>query len=109
MDPRNTEHVKVFEQSLSAWTDSRFLTADQLRTLAMFTMYLVNLADHDGWDLRGYSWKESQYLGCLVVKGVVDGVPSVVFTNARTPVGSMTIFLRRMEAGDLRWVKDKYA
>ena len=109
MDPMNTEHIKVFEQSLTDWTDSRFLSRDQLRTVAMFTLYLVNLAEHDGWELRGYSWKESSRLGCLVVKAVVDGVPSVVFTNAATSVASMRIFLRKMEGGFLEWVPDKYA
>lgn len=109
MDPRNSEHVEAFEQSLAGWTDSRFLSRDQLRSLAMFTMYLVNLAEHDGWTFRGYSWKESEYLGCLVVKAVADGVPSVVFTNAKTPVEGMRIFLRKMEGDFLEWVPDKYA
>lgn len=108
MDPRNSEHVAEFEKALLAWTDSRFLSREQLRVVAMFTMYLVNLADHDGWSLDGYSWKESEYLGCLVVKATVDGVPSVVFTNAATAIGGMSIFLRKMEAGVLEWVKDKF-
>lgn len=109
MDPKNVEHVKAFEQSLLDWTDSRFLSRDELRTVAMFTMYLVNLGDHDGWSLRGYSWKESEYLGCLVVKGLVDEIPSVVFTNAKTAISGMRIFLRKLEGGFLEWVPDKYA
>lgn len=108
MDPRNTEHIKVFEQSLLDWTDSRFLTREQLRVVAMFTMYLVNLADQDGWVLDGYSWKESEYLGCLVVRATVDGIPSVVFTSAQTPISGMKVFLRKMEAGVLEWVPDKF-
>ena len=108
MDPRDTEHVKMFEQSLLDWTDNRFISRDELRTVAMFTMYLVNLADHDGWSLRGYSWKQSEYLGCLVVKATVDGVPSVAFTNAKTAVSSMRIFLRKMEGEFLEWVPDRY-
>lgn len=109
MDPRDTEHVKQFDLSLEGWTDSRFVTAEDLRTMTMFLLYLVNLADHDGWQYRGHSWKESEYLGCLVVKAVVDGVPSVVFTNAKTAVGSMRIFLRKLEGDFLEWVPDKYA
>ncbi|GAH31686.1 unnamed protein product, partial [marine sediment metagenome] len=105
MDPTDSEHVREFEQSLTRWTDSRFLSRDSLRTMAMFTMYLVNLAEADGWDLRGYSWKRSSYLGCLVVKSIVDGVPSVAFTNAKTPVAGMRIFLRKMEGGFLEWIK----
>lgn len=109
MDPRDTETIERFEESLKSWTDSRLVSADQIRTMTMFLMYLVNLADHDGWVYRGHSWKESDYLGCLVVKAVVDGVPSVVFTNAKTPIGGMRIFLRKLEGDFLEWVPDKYA
>lgn len=109
MDPRDTEHVAQFDAALTKWTDQRFVSAADLRTMTMFDMYLVNLADHDDWVYRGHSWKESDRLGCLVVKGVVDGVPSVVFTNAKTPVSGMRIFLRKMEGDFLEWVPDRYA
>lgn len=109
MDPRNTEHVKQFEEELKAWTDGRFISADDIRTLAMFILYIVNLGDAQGWEYRGHSWKESEYLGCLVVKAVVDGVPSVVFTNAKTATASMRIFLRKLEGEFLEWVPDKFA
>ncbi len=109
MDPRDTKHVKNFREQLELWTDSRFVSAQDIETMTMFIVYLVNLADHAGWQYRGHSWKESEYLGCLVVKAVVDDVPSVVFTNAKTPVGSMRIFLRKLEADLLEWMPDKYA
>ena len=108
MDPRDTEHLKEFTRSLEGWTDSRFLTREQLKTIAMFTMYLVNLAEHDGWVLRGYSWKESPHMGCLVVKATRGELPYVVFTNARTPVNGMKIFLRKLEEDFLEWVPDRY-
>lgn len=109
MDPMNSEHVANFDAQLALWTDSRFISAADLRTVAMFNLYLVNLAEHAGWQYRGHSWKESEHLGCLVVKAVVDGVPSVVFTSAKTTVGSMRIFFRKMEADLLEWVVDRYA
>lgn len=108
MEPRDTEYVKEFEKSLANWTDSRFVSREEVHTLAMFIMYLVNLAEADGWVLRGWSWKRSDFLGCLVVKAVVDTVPSVVFTNAKTPTESMRIFLRKMEGGFLEWVPDRF-
>ena len=104
-----TEHVKQFETALEAWVDNRFVTADEVRTMAMFNKYLVNLADHAGWVYRGHSWRESDYLGCLVVRATVDEVPSVVFTNAKTITSGMRIFLRKMDADFLEWVPDKYA
>lgn len=109
MDPRDTETVERFREALQGWTDERLVTRDQLETLTMFHLYLVNLADHQGWTYRGHSWKESEYLGCLVVKAVVDGVPSVVFTNAKTTTAAMRIFLRKLEGEFLEWVPDKYA
>lgn len=109
MDPKDTEHVKRFEEALERWQDARFLTREDLRTLAMFNLYLVNLAEHDGWAYLGHSWRESSSLGCLVVRGLVGDVPSVVFTNAATSTASMRIFLRKLEAGFLEWVPDKYA
>lgn len=108
MDPRDSETIKGFEGALAAWTDQRFISTDDIRTLAMFTMYLVNLADHDGWTYRGHSWKEADHLGCLVVKAIIDGTPQVVFTSARTLTSGMRIFLRKMEGDFLEWVPDKY-
>lgn len=108
MDPRDTEHVKQFEAELAKWTDKRFVSAEDIRTMTMFIMYIVNLADHDGWQYCGHSWKESDYLGCLVVKATVDGTPQVVFTNAKTTIGGMRIFLRKLEGDFLEWVPDKY-
>lgn len=108
MVAKDNEYVEAFEQALQGWTDDRFVSAEDIRTHAMFLVYLVNLADDDGWVYRGHSWKESEYLGCLVVKAVVDGVPSVVFTNAKTPTASMRIFLRKLEGEFLEWVPDKY-
>lgn len=108
MDPNDTQHVEQFRVALAAWTDSRFVSAKDIETMAMFIMYLVNLAEHDGWQYRGHSWKESSAMGCLVVKALVDGVPSVVFTNARTLINGMRIFLRKLEGEFLEWVPDQY-
>lgn len=108
MDPMDTEHVASFDKALEAWTDNRFVSREQIKTLAMFNLYLVNLAEHAGWVLHGYSWKESAYMGCLVVKADVGGVPSVVFTNGATATGCMRIFLRKLEHEMLEWVPDKY-
>lgn len=109
MEPRDTECWQRFDEALEGWTDTRMVSAENIRTMTMFLLYLVNLADHQGWVYRGHSWKESDYLGCLVVKAVVDGVPSVVFTSAKTVISSMRIFLRKLEGDFLEWIPDKYA
>lgn len=108
MDSKDPEVVERFDEALEGWTDERFVSADEIRTMTMFNMYLVNLADHAGWTYRGHSWKESDYLGCLVVKATIDDLPYVVFTNAKTPIASMRIFLRKLEADFLEWVPDRY-
>lgn len=109
VEPMDTEYVKEFEKALGKWDDHRFVSAEDIRTLAMFSLYLVNLADAAGWTYKGHSWKESEYLGCLVVKGIVDSVPSVVFTSGSTYTASVRIFLRKLEEDFLEWVPDKYA
>lgn len=109
MEPRDPEHLANFKQALEGWTDHRFVSADDIMILSMFVMYLVNLGDDAGWVYRGHSWRESEYLGCLVVKAIVDGVPSVVFTNANTTLAGMRIFLRKLEGDFLEWIPDKYA
>lgn len=109
MDPRDSQTVKEFDQALEGWTDGRMVSAAEIRTLTMFSVYLVNLADHDDWVYLGHSWRERSGLGCLVVKGVVDGVQSVVFTSAKTSLNGMRIFLRKLEGGFLEWVPDKFA
>ena len=108
MDPRESEHVQQFKEALRGWTDSRFVSAGEIETMTMFLKYLVNLADHGGWVYRGHSWKESTYLGCLVVKATVDGTPSVVFTNGKTATACMRIFLRKTEYDMLEWVPDQF-
>lgn len=108
MTATDNPHVEMFDEALTKWTDHRFISSEQIKVAAMFLLYLVNLSDEDGWQLYGWSWKESDYLGCLVVKSVVDGVPSVVFTNAKTPISGMSVFLRKMVAGLLEWVPDRY-
>ena len=108
MDPRDSEHVAEFEKALAAWDDHRFLTADQLRDLAMFSLYLVNLAEADGWEYDGHSWKKALPLGCLTVRATVEGVPSVVFTSGRTYTGCVSIFLRKLAGDMLEWRPDKF-
>lgn len=104
----NNPTLEQFDRALEDWVDERFITRKELRTVAMFTMYLVNLATHDGWVYHGHSWKESEYLGCLVIKALKDDIPQVVFTSAKTYTDGIAIFLRKMEEDRLQWVPDKY-
>ena len=97
-----------FDKALDDWVDERFITRKEIKSAAMFLMYIVNLATHDGWVYCGHSWKESEYLGCLVVKAVKDDTPQVVFTSAKTYTDGIAIFLRKMEEDRLQWVPDKY-
>lgn len=108
MAARENEYVEGFRESLKAWTDHRFVSADQLEALAMFYLYLVNLAEEDGWAYAGHSMKLGTPMCCLVVKSWHDDIPMVVFTNARTPVGCIRIFLRKLDQGLLEWMKDKF-
>lgn len=103
------EYVTQFDDSLEGWTDERFITRRQVRALAMFSLYLVNLAEEGGWRYTGHSFRDSEYMALLVVKGVVDGIPSVVFTNAKTYTSCVEVFLRKLGAEQLEWREDRFA
>lgn len=104
----NGQHLDDFEKSLSTWTDERFLSRTQVRALYMFTMYLVNLAEADGWEYYGHSYKVGLPFGCLTVKADIDGIPHVVFTSGRTYVSCVVAFVRKMGEGWLEWRPDRY-
>lgn len=101
-------HVEEFDRSLETWTDERFISRAELRALAMFSLYLVNLLEHIGWQYYGHTHKQTGKMGCLVVKADHEGTPHVVFTNARTYTGCVVVFLRRLEADTLQWRPDRY-
>lgn len=108
MDPKETEYVKRFEESLEGWTDERFVSRDQIHGLAMFSLYLVNLAEHGGWSYYGHSYRVGQPLGVLVIKATIEETPMVCFTSARTFCGCVRIFLRKLETDLVEWQPDQY-
>lgn len=108
MDPMNSEHVKQFDEVLATWTDQRFVSREQIHDLAMFALYLVNLAEAQGWHYDGHSFKENGRFCCLVVKSTIDDIPHVVFTNGQSYTGCVRTFLRKLGEGWLEWVVDRY-
>ena len=108
MDPMDSQHVEGFRKALEAWTDSRFISAEQIETLAMFHLYLVNIAEADGWAYAGHSVKVGTPMCCLTVKSWHGDIPMVVFTNAQTTTACIRIFMRKLQGGFLEWRPDKY-
>lgn len=102
------QHLEQFELALEDWKDERFIGKQELRALAMFYMYLVNLAEDDGWAYAGHSLKMGTPMCTLVVKSWHGEVPQIVFTSARDPTTCIRIFLRKLEEGLLEWRKDQY-
>ena len=108
MKSMDNPHVQEFLSALEAWTDERFVSRDQIRALALFTMYIVNLAEAEGWVYCGHSLKVGLVMCTLVVKAYNGDLPEVVFTSARTPIGCVVTFIRKYEMGVLEWRPDKY-
>ncbi len=108
MDAKVETHLEGFEEALQTWKDQRFLTREQLRCVAMFHVYLVNLSEAQGWVYDGHSFKRGTPMGCLTVRATIDSVPYVVFTSARTSLGSVVTFIRKLEAELLEWVPDRF-
>lgn len=108
MSARDTKYLAEFRESVKTWTDQRLVRQEDLYAMAMFTLYLVNLSDEDGWQYDGHSHKVALPLGCLVVKATMEGIPVVVFTSGRTAIACIRIFIRKLEQGLLEWVPDKF-
>lgn len=101
-------HVSGFRKSLEQWTDHRFISSKELYAVSMFSVYLVNLAESDGWEYVGHSFKRGEGMCCLTVKADVDGIPSIVFTSGRTYTSCVVIFVRKLEQELLEWRRDRY-
>lgn len=108
MAPKENQYLAQFDLALEAWTDERFISRKELRAVAMFNMYLVNLLDDIGWQYYGHTYSQKSRMGCLVVKADHEGTPHVVFTNARTYPGSVIVFMRRLAEDTLEWRPDRY-
>lgn len=108
MEDSGNQYLKQFDEALQVWTDERFVSREQVRALAIFSMYLVNMAEEDGWTYCGHSFKVGVVMSCLVVKAYKDDLPLVVFTSARTYTGCVVTFLRKMAVGVLEWREDRF-
>jgi len=104
----DSAYLDAFRVSLEEWTDERMVSRDELWALTMFSLYLVNLAEDDGWEYCGHSFKNALPLSILVVKAMMDDLPVVVFTSGRTTMACIRIFIRKLEQGLLEWTRDKY-
>ncbi len=108
MAAKDSPHVAEFRKQVATWTDERFLSRRQLEDLGMFSMYLVNLSEDDGWTYDGHSYKAGVGMNCLTVRATIEGVPYVVFTSGRTYTACVSIFLRKLDQELLEWVPDKF-
>ena len=104
----DSPHLDEFDASLEGWTDERFISRQDLRAVAMFAVYLVNLLGTEGATYDGHSLTIKTPMCLLVVRGTIDGVPHIVFTSGRTPTACTRIFMRKLEEGLLEWRPDKF-
>lgn len=108
VDSMENPHVKRLDESLKDWVDERFVSKAEIRALAMFSVYLVNLAEQDGWQYDGHSFKVGVPVSVLTVKATIDGIPQVVFTSGWTHTACVQTFIKKLEQGWLEWRNDRY-
>ena len=101
-------YAEGFRVVLEGWKDERHLSRSHLWALWVFTAYLDNVSESQGWRYDGHSWKNSSPMGTLVVKATVEGDPVVCFTSARSNLSAINIFVRKLDEDSVMWVKDKY-
>lgn len=107
-DDRNPAFLEQVELALTEWTDERIISAEDIRTWYLFNVYIVNLADDDGWRYDGHSFSMGQPMSLLVVRGTLDGIPHVVFSSGRTTTECVRTFLRKLQEGWLEWSVDRF-
>jgi len=105
---KNPRHLEEVSKVLKAWTDHRLISSADIDTWYRFVVYLVNLAEDDGWVYDGHSFTVKVPMSTLVVRGTIDGIPHVVFSSGRTTTHCMRAFLRKMDEGWLEWQVDRY-
>lgn len=104
----NSRHMQEVIKLLEVWTDSRIISAADIETWYRFNVYLVNLAEQDGWVYDGHSFTVKHPMSTLVVRGTIDGIPHVVFSSGQTATHCMRAFVRKMGEGWLEWQVDRY-
>lgn len=100
--------LEQFTEALEVWTDERFMRKEDLQTVSIFAVYLVNLLEAAGATYDGHSLTVKSPMCLLVVRGKLDEIPHVVFTSGRTPIACMRIFLRKLEEDLLEWQPDRF-
>lgn len=108
MTAKDSKYLEEFYVAVEGWTDERFVTRQEIRDLAVFSLYLVNLAEQDGWKYDGHSLKMGTPMSVLVVRATIDGVAHVVFSSGRTTTGCIRAFLRKLDEGWLEWQVDRF-
>lgn len=108
MAAKDNGYLEQFRKSLEGWTDERMISRTQVWAAAMFFLYIVNLSEADGWVYDGHSMKVGVPMCTLTVKAHIEGAPYVVFTSARTTMGCVRVFIRKLEEGLLEWRPDQY-
>lgn len=106
--PMDNPYLENLGKALEQWTDNRVLSHEDLRAMVLFDVYMLNLAEADGWSYDGHSITIALPMSRLVVRGTLDGIPHVVFSSGRTTTACKRAFLRKMEEGWLEWQVDRY-
>lgn len=109
MKSTTEKHLEGAAKAFDAVTDLRYFDRGEILTAYMYTKYLVNLADDEGVEIRGESFKLGEPMSLLVVKATVQGAPYVCFVSGLSRLACYKIFLRRLQEGTVEWRPDQYA
>lgn len=109
MFDRDNKHLESFAEATKQWTDSRLWSRDDLFCAYIFTCYLGTALELQGVVLRGFSWREGQVLGTLVIKGLQGEAAVVAFISGKTLPEALRILARKIAASLLDWRADRFA
>jgi hypothetical protein len=109
MASSNTVYSDKLDKALEAVPGGCVVSAEDLKAMAMFIVYLVNLLEDHGLGYRGHSLRETGALTLLVVRATAGDDPVCCFISARTSLDCIVVFLRQLDEHRLGWRHDKFA
>jgi len=106
----HAENEKSFRaRALEQWTDSRVMSAEYLDSVLWFCQHMESQFSRAGMVYRGCVFRSRDDEVLLVVKAIVEGVPSVAFLSGLGTTHCVHRLHRKWEEGTLNWHDDKYA
>lgn len=108
MEPMEHPGLKRLVDVCGQWTDQREIERIELQALLLFSIYGPCETSQSDDPLTGFSFRQEERQGLLVVRRLREDVHEVCFINGRTFVDCVRIYVRKWLEDTLRWYPDRF-